>query len=1361
MVYDQYILGNTVYAVGTFSSVRPAGSPAGTNEVPRTNIVAYDLTTGALIESFNPVFNGPIKTVTASPDGSRIYVGGSFTTVNGSNRYRLVALNPTNGDVISAFFPILNTTVNRIVATDSTVYVGGAFQYAGPGATTPRSRLAAFAASNGALLSWAPTASRDVNAMVMSPKGDRLFVGGSFDKVNGQSALGIAAIDPQDGSLISWPVDQIVHDYGTQSAFLSLNTDGKSIFGSGMVFGGNSGNLEGVFSADPDTGEINWVNDCHGDTYDTAITNGYLYTASHSHLCTNIGSFPQSRSWEDNMRHALSYELDAAGTVGRDQTTYWSFEGLPAPTQAHWYPNWVVGKASGANQATWSVKGNNDYVVYGGEFLSVNGMPQQGLVRFAVRGIAPAKERPREVNPSYQVKLVSDVAGQVRVTIPANYDRDSHELNYRITRDGATIYQTRQASTYWDKPIISYIDKGLTPGQSYSYKVWVTDDDGNESYSDQPSITVAGSGSASPYSDEVLKDGARINWRLAGRNGVLTPDAVGTQDGAVANTGQVTFGEAGAITGDSDAAAGFKNNIGSTVSSPTEMVIPNKFTIETWVKVANKYGSGGRIAGFSDKVSGTSSTYDRVLYMLNNGQIMFGVYTKIEGIAVSRAKQARSIQSGVAINDGQWHHVVASLGDDGMNLYIDGVRRSTRADTTSGDLYYGRFRVGADSLSGWPSRPSRDYLTGSIDEAALYNSVLTPTQVAKHYQLSGRTPSVKTAPADTYGAAVFGSQPFLYYRLDETSGTAAADSGVGLMGGTYAGSITRNQPGGVPGNAAAKFNGSGVVVAATSIPSPGDFSVEAGFNTTSTTGGQIIGFGNSQTGISTLSDRMVYMRNDGTLAFVAGKGTVATTNSYNDGQWHHVVATQGQDGMHLYVDGVEVGADSARVGIGNTTVGNRLLGYWRVGGDKTPADSTSNYFNGLIDEAAVYDRVLPLGEVVTHFTAAGGQLPNVAPTADFSSTASFLDVNVDASASHDSDGSIVSYDWNFGDGTFGTGQTASHTYADGGVYTITLTVTDDRGGIDQMAKTISVSAPVPNVVPVALFTSSVFGLTVGVNGAGSFDTDGSIASYEWTFGDGSSASGVTASHTYAEAGSYTVILTVTDNEGATGSLTQSVDVAEPVGPVVHASDLFERTVTGGWGSADLGGEWTRDGGGASLYSVSGGVGRQVLNVPGRSTSTMLDSVSAKNVTFATDVSFDKGISAGGISSAVSVRRTAAGEYRARLWITASGTDLLMERRVGSVWTTLSSVPVPGLVLSAGDVWRIQLDATGTDPTTLTAKVWNKAGAEPALPNVTVTDSTAALEAPGGVSTYNYLSGSATNAPITVTYDNLNASSTQD
>ncbi|WP_286279166.1 hypothetical protein [Naasia aerilata] len=105
VVWSQVIAGNTVYAGGNFTTARPAGSPAGVNTVPRSNLLAYNLTTGELITGFAPTLNGEVKSLAVSPDGTRVYAAGSFTQVNGLTRNRVVAFDVASGAVVAGFAP--------------------------------------------------------------------------------------------------------------------------------------------------------------------------------------------------------------------------------------------------------------------------------------------------------------------------------------------------------------------------------------------------------------------------------------------------------------------------------------------------------------------------------------------------------------------------------------------------------------------------------------------------------------------------------------------------------------------------------------------------------------------------------------------------------------------------------------------------------------------------------------------------------------------------------------------------------------------------------------------------------------------------------------------------------------------------------------------------------------------------------------------------------------------------------------------------------------------------------------------------------------------------------------------------------
>jgi len=190
---------------------------------------------------------------------------------------------------------------------------------------------------------------------------------------------------------------------------------------------------------------------------------------------------------------------------------------------------------------------------------------------------------------------------------------------------------------------------------------------------------------------------------------------------------------------------------------------------------------------------------------------------------------------------------------------------------------------------------------------------------------------------------------------------------------------------------------------------------------------------------------------------------------------------------------------------------------------------------------------------------------NRPPVASFTESATSVPtgtvIHFDASASYDPDGSIVSYSWNFGDGYTGTGVTIDHSYADNGTYTVTLTVKDNDGA------TASTSATkiIQNRPPVALFTESgttvYTGEVIHFDASTSYDPDGSVVSYAWNFGDGNTGTGVTIDHSYADNGTYTVTLTVTDNDGATGLVTHTKTVLNRP-PVASFTESAETVYTG-------------------------------------------------------------------------------------------------------------------------------------------------------------------------------------------------------
>ncbi|MFW3170538.1 PKD domain-containing protein [Geodermatophilus sp. CPCC 206100] len=1095
VVWSQVVVGNTVYAAGKFGRARPAGAALGTQETVRNNLLAYDIRTGALVTSFAPDLNAQAMVVAASPDGTRLYVGGDFTRANGQVRNRIAAYDTRTGALVGNWAPSANGQVRALAATNDTVYFGGSLTAVGP---VSRTRLAAVRASDGGLLPWAPVPgvgpsefNRDGNratsntamALVVTGGGSQVVAAGRWDTMGGVRATGVTALDPVTGANRGYAVNTVLTNQGINSAVYSLSTDGANVFGTAYDYWG-PGNLEGSFSVRASDGAINWVSNCYGDTYASFPMNGALYHAGHPHQCGEIGGFPEQSPRVNKFAMALSVAPAGSGTSSRLYGGSW--QGKPAPAPLAWFPSFAAGTFTQQNQATWSVSGNGTYAVYGGEFPRVGGVAQQGLVRFAVPSSAPNKVGP-DFGPVLTPSVTSPTAGAVRVVWRATSDPDNVRLTYRVTRadrPGQTIYSTTADSTWWDRPALGFTDRDVVPGQTYNYKVTAVDPFGNTASGNSVPVTVAAAAPAgSAYAATVLADSPQHYWRLDDAAGTgRSVDQVGVDD-LLFGSG-VTQGGTGATAGTPGASAAFNGTVKGTGAMSTRGPAPNTMSVETWFSTRSV--DGGVLLDFSDVETGLNGgAHDRMLHLDTAGHVLFSV---------------------------------------------------------------------------WPG-------------------------------------------------------------------------------------------------------------------------------------------------------------------WVA---TVASPGSYNDGAWHHVVATLGPAGMALYVDGRLVGSRT------DATGGQDFRGAWRFGGDGRWTGNT-DWFTGRLDEVAVYGTPLSAAQVRTHHDVGrSGVAANRAPAAVFGSSVTDLTASFDGRASSDVDGTIRSHSWSFGDGTTGTGATVQHAYSRPGTYSVRLTVTDSAGATGTVTQPVTVTAPVPNQPPTAAFTAAATGLVARVDGTASADADGTVASHAWDFGDGSSGTGGTASHAYPKAGTYTVQLTVTDDDGARTTTTRQVTVAPTAGPQVLAQDAFGRTATNGLGSAEVGGAWTASVG-ATRLSVTPGAAEFGLPGAGNNTAAFLGEVAQTAADVRTSFTLSAAPTGTGTYVYVTGRRVGANqEYRVRVRVMADGkVGLALSRLSGGESFPGGEVVVTGVTWSPGAVLNVRVQVTGTGTTQVTGAVWAEGSAEPA-PQLVRTDTTAALQAPGSV-----------------------------
>jgi len=218
---------------------------------------------------------------------------------------------------------------------------------------------------------------------------------------------------------------------------------------------------------------------------------------------------------------------------------------------------------------------------------------------------------------------------------------------------------------------------------------------------------------------------------------------------------------------------------------------------------------------------------------------------------------------------------------------------------------------------------------------------------------------------------------------------------------------------------------------------------------------------------------------------------------------------------------------------------------WMIMENKTSSD----FFNGI--DAVRFDFSNHKAYVSIGFDDASNEiflqiLPQYSqPVADFSATPTSglapLPVNfTDLSVSYDG---ITSWTWNFGDGETSSKQNPIHIYNQNGVYTVKLKVYESDGDNDTKTKVDYVI--IPNQPPIADANGSYTGtegIAVTFDGSGSYDSDGTIISYFWDFGDGKTSTEQDPTHTYTQNGTYTVTLTVTDDGSAIDTDTTNATV---------------------------------------------------------------------------------------------------------------------------------------------------------------------------------------------------------------------------
>ena len=325
-------LGDKVYMGGSFTHV---------DGVERNHLAALDASTGRLTD-WNPNANGRVLALAASADGTRVYAGGDFTAVGGATQRRLVSLDASTGAVDARFKIGLGAGVRAIAVSGNRLYIGGDFTSV---QGQSRLRLARVDATTAALdPGFAPAADDTVRALSLSPDGALLYAGGDFTTVSGQPRPHLAGLHAADGALAWQPLTDPhgpVFDIAPTAA---------------RVYSGEGGPGGAAASYDAATGTRLFSRQGDGDVQGVVVVGDTLYVGGH--FVTFMGDDRRFFSAVDATTGELApWDPSGGGTKGA-----WAFEGETSGTRLY----------------------------AGGDFTKISGETRQHFARFADRQPPPA-----------------------------------------------------------------------------------------------------------------------------------------------------------------------------------------------------------------------------------------------------------------------------------------------------------------------------------------------------------------------------------------------------------------------------------------------------------------------------------------------------------------------------------------------------------------------------------------------------------------------------------------------------------------------------------------------------------------------------------------------------------------------------------------------------------------------------------------------------------------------------------------------------------------------------------------------------------------------------------------------------------
>ena len=424
-VHALSVMGDTVFVGGEFQTVL---GPNGTTAA-RSNLAAFSVLDGSLLP-FRADTNGIVRAIEAT--AGRLYVGGSFTTIGGSNVPRLARLSPTDGAVVPSFRPAPDGAVHVIVRDGSRLYVGGEFEQM---AGASRARAAALSIDDESLIDgFAPVVSSTVHAIAVSPDDATVYLGGLFRTINGVTRRYLGGVRAGDGGTTGVSFSEAA----ARVRDLDVSDDGSGLFAA--VGGGQ--NSAKAWDVD---GDFRWAIQTDGDVQAVEYVDGNVWFGFHD-------------SFQGDYLVKLLVADAVDGTLDPFRPAVNKFWGVR-----------VIEESDGA-------------MIAGGEFTTFNGVTTSGLA------ILPFSSTPDISPPTTPMGLRTTYVSSTTIRLAWEPSVDARsEVSYRVVRDGASPTNTSATSV---------TVTGLQPATGYEFRVRAVDGEGNASALSEPLSVVTESPTA-------------------------------------------------------------------------------------------------------------------------------------------------------------------------------------------------------------------------------------------------------------------------------------------------------------------------------------------------------------------------------------------------------------------------------------------------------------------------------------------------------------------------------------------------------------------------------------------------------------------------------------------------------------------------------------------------------------------------------------------------------------------------------------------------------------------------------------------------------------------------------------------------